>query len=221
MTDRNLGTAAGNSVSSSITSGSALPPNITIQNGNPSSGTTLVIYSGDFTGNLNLLNFANGTMSVGGNFLGNLTATSISSITIGGSLDTGTITVGTINTLYAPHLTAAPNSVVIQITQGGVLRQVQAGVPIAGSSTTNPLAYYSQLPPSVTFAIAYDGSTLTGVPQAAIRVTNPNPTVAADEFELALTSSSTAAKFDLSRLDATGTLAGVDDQHFRGWGFAP
>ena len=155
-----LGTAAGNSVSIGNGVG-PLPINTTIQNGSTTGGTATVTYTGDFTGNLTLVNFANGSMSVTGNFLGNLTATAIGSITILGSIDSGTITVGAINTVWAPNLTAvaANNNVVLQITQAGILRQIQAGVPAAGGGGL--ASYYTATPSNVTFAIAYDGMTLS------------------------------------------------------------
>ena len=199
-----LGTAAGNSVTIGNGAG-ALPINTTIQNGSTTGGTATVTYTGDFTGNLTLVNFANGSMSVTGNFLGNLAATAIGSITILGSVDTGTINVGTINSIWAPALTsiAGNNDVVLQVIQGGVLRQVQAGVEATGG--TNIASYYSALPVNITFAVAYDGSTIAGVPQAAIRINNPTTT----SFDIALTSASVSTKFDLSRLDASTTTGGV------------
>jgi len=194
-----LGTASGNAVN--VTG--PLPLNTTIQNGSTTGGTATVTYTGDFTGNLTLVNFANGSMSVGGNFLGNLTATALGSITIGGSLDTGMITVGAINTIWAPHLTSAAsnNGVVLQVTQGGSLRQISAGIPAAGGGALS--SYYTAVPSTVTFAVAYDGASLSTAPQAAIRVANASPQV---RFDLLL-SSPVGTNFDLSRVDTANGAA--------------
>ena len=205
-----LGTASGNSVT---VTGGALPVNTTIQNGSTTGGNATVTYGTsanpvNFTGNLTLINFANGSMLVTGNFLGNLTATAISYIEIDGTVDSGTMNLGSVGSIYAPNLTSS-GGLVFQVTQAGVLRQIQAGVPNNPVSQAAPqggviFSYYSPFTttPVPTFAIAYDGSTLSTAPQAAIRVTNPS----AASMDLALTSSSTAAKFDLSRLDtASGT----------------
>ncbi|MDB5289466.1 MAG: hypothetical protein JWL69_707, partial [Phycisphaerales bacterium] len=196
-----------------------LPLNTTI-NGGTGNNSATVNYTGDFNGNLFLLNFANGSVNVSGNFNGNLNATgalgsvtvggnfvgnlivsgspgSLGAVVINGSIDSGTISANTIGTIFAPALTSNPaNNVVFQATQNGVLRQIQAGAPVAGSSAYNPLSS------AVKFAIAYDGTSLATAPQAAIRVTNPN--AAANPLDLALTSSASNAKFDLSRLDAVG-----------------
>jgi len=203
---QNLTILLGTSSTNSITATGPLPVNTTIQGGG-TSGAGTITYTGDFTNNLTLVNLAHGSLVVTGNFLGNLTATALGSIVINGQMDTGMITVGSINTIWAPNLisVASNNYVVLQVTQGGVLRQIQAGVPVSGSS--NIASYYSALPSTVTFAIAYDGSTLSTAPQAAIRITNST----SNQIELALTSSSVAAKFDLSRLDAFTTTANLSD----------
>ena len=237
-----LGTASGNSVTVNNSAG-PLPLNTTIQNGSTTGGTATITYTGDFNGNLNLVNFANGSVVVTGNFNGNLTASALGSVTVGvfpgsptdptsgnffgnltvtgllgavtiyGGIDSGMITAGSVGTIYAPHLISDPG-LVFQVTQGGVLRQIQAGVP-TGTGGGGIFSYYNQLSSSVTFAILYDGSTLSTAPQAAIRVTN-NPGGTAFPLDLALTSSSLSAKFDLSRVDATTTYSGIQSLSVEG-----
>jgi hypothetical protein len=129
-----------------------------------------------------------GTVFVGGDFTGRVTAT--------GTLTTLSVTGATTGILVANFVSfvsgvnAVAGSPVMNVTSGGVTRKLIATRADNGLAT----------PPSVKLKYFYDG-TATGGPQIAIQVTNGNPNV---RFDLSLVSS-TNAKFNLARLFANGT----------------
>jgi hypothetical protein len=129
-----------------------------------------------------------GTVIVGGDFTGRITAT--------GTLTTVSVTGATTGILVANFvsLVSAQNAVAgspaMNVTSGGVTRKLIATRADNGLAT----------PPSVKFKCLYEG-TATGGPQITIQVTNGNPNV---RFDLSLVSS-TNAKFNLARLFANGT----------------
>jgi hypothetical protein len=116
----------------------------------------------------------------------------LGTMTVGGSTE-GSVTAANVGTISAAAGVAG--SPVLTVTEAGVKRTLVATRADNGLPT----------PASVKFAYFYD-STGTGDPKLAVRVTNGDPSTAADDvrFDLSLVSS-TAAKFELSRLDAVGT----------------
>jgi hypothetical protein len=134
-----------------------------------------------------------GTMTVGGNFTGTISATgSLGTLTVGG-LSTGTITAGDVGLIMAPSSSAG--SPVLQVTEAGVTRRLLA------TRADNGLP----APSTVRFAYVYD-SIGPGDPQFAVRVTNGSPSTATDDvrFDLGL-DSTPAAKTNLALVYASGT----------------
>ncbi|HZV34624.1 MAG TPA: hypothetical protein VFB72_08645, partial [Verrucomicrobiae bacterium] len=165
--------------------------------------TATVHFAQDFNGTLNLYNFQNGTLTVGRDFNGTLTDTGgLQKVTIGrnfnGTLNVGalgTLTIGgnspgdiIANTIGTIGVNNGSGNVLLNVTQGGVQREIQAS-PVYGST----------MPSSVTFKFLYAGS-VGNSPQLAIRVTNPGVV----RFDLALVTYSATAKFNLCLLDASG-----------------
>jgi hypothetical protein len=129
-----------------------------------------------------------GTIFVGVDFLGQITATGILNALSVTGLTTGTVTGGKVGTVSGAN--AVAGSPVMNVTSGGVTRKLIATRADNGLAT----------PHSVKLKYFYDG-TATGGPQITIQVTNGNPNV---RFDLSLVSS-TNAKFNLARLFANGT----------------
>ena len=142
--------------------------------GGGGTNTASVSITGNLTSSLTLLNFATTTLTVTGNFSGTLSTTGNLTATINGN-DSGKLSAGTVTSISLPNAQATGTTgQVLQITQGGVNRQILAVPATAGASLSG-----------VTFKVFYDGSTATS-PQAAVRVTNTGTT----RFDLVLTSSS-------------------------------
>jgi hypothetical protein len=163
----------------------------TTVDGNAGANTANVNFAGNFTSTLTLLNFVSTTLTVGtsttpANFSGTLSTTGNLTATIYGD-DSGKLTAGSVTSISLPnaHATGTTGQV-LEITQAGVIRQILAVPATSGQSLSG-----------VSFKIFYDGSTAS-TPQAAVRVTNSGTT----RFDLVLTSSTTSARFDLSRVDA-------------------
>ncbi len=182
-------------------------PTFTTVNGGPGVNGISLNFAQDFSGNLVLLNFQNGnlaigrdflgtlsdtgpgglqTVTVGRNFLGTFTAGTVNLMTIGGNAP-GRIYVGSMGTLYAA---ADTGNTLLDITQAGIRRQILA-IPVTGAT----------MPASVVFTFVYDGAS-GPYPQVAIRINNPSPSTI--RFDLSLVTFDTTAKFNLSRLDAKG-----------------
>jgi hypothetical protein len=145
--------------------------------------------AGNFASSLTLLNFVQTNLTIGGNFSGSIATTGNLTGTLNGD-DSGFLSAGTVTSISMPHGHATGTSgQVLQIVQGGVNRQVDALPAVQNASLAG-----------VSFMIFYDGSSAS-IPQAAIRVTNSGTT----RFDLVLACSSTASRFDLSRVDAGGS----------------
>jgi hypothetical protein len=200
-------------------------PTVTTINGEAGTNTAVLSFSGNFAGNLTLLNFASATLNVGGNFSGTLTDPgAITTAAIVGSLtSTGVLNAGSIGT------TTVGGDLAGLVNVTGLLNTltVDGGTPgaiIAGDvNVINVLAAYGNsvlnvtengiqreilatpvaggtMPNTVHFAFVYD-STTAADPQLAVRITAANPV--ARSFNLALTVvNSSTAKFNLSLIDS-------------------
>ncbi len=127
---------------------------------------------------------------------GSVTANTLSTVTVNGPIsgNLSAAIVGTLQGTNDPSATA-DHTTVFTVTEAGVERRIVA-IPINGATA---------MPAGVKISYFYDGS--SGInPEAAVRVTNGNPTTSADDvpFDLELISN-TAKEFDLARLDANGT----------------
>ena len=223
LADLNLNLGSGNDT---FTVTGAASSTATTINGESGTNNAILNFSGNFTGqSLNLINFATATLYVGGNFsgslndpgaittatiVGSLTATgvlnagSIGTMTIGGDLAgllnvtglLGTLTVagGTPGEIIAGNIQvitvlAGYGNSVLNVIEGGIEREILA-TPVAGGT----------LPNTVHFAFVYDSQTAAN-PQAAIRITDTNPTPRSFNLALVVVNSSTAT-FNLSRVDS-------------------
>lgn len=130
------------------------------------------------------------TMTVGGDFTGDVVVEETFDTLIVGGSTTGTVDAGDVGTVSASL--GISGSPVLRITEAGVRRELVATRVDNGQPT----------PPSVKFLYFYD-STVAGDPQLAVQVTNTDQV----RFDLSLTTSS-AGEFDLSRLFAAG-VAGI------------
>src|SRR5581483_8685767 len=148
------------------------------------------------------------TFTIGGSFksCGVVNAGSINSMTITGDFNgllnvigllnqltvdgraPGTITVGDVNVITV--LTGWGN-VLLNVTEDGIQREILA-TPVGGGC----------MPNTIHFAFVYDSQTASN-PQLAIRITDTNPIARSFNLALKVVNSSTA-KFNLSRIDATG-----------------
>lgn len=179
---------------------------VTTINGGDGTNSATLNFAGDFAVDLTLTNFGTATVAVAGNFTGQLTdGGSVTTMTVGGNLtgtlnisgllgtltvDGGTpgqITVGSVNIIT---VLAGYGNTVLNLTADGVQREILA-IPVAGGT----------LPDSVTFAFVYDAESAL-IPQAAIRITNTDPTARSFNLELVVTNSATA-QFNLSLVDSS------------------
>ena len=174
------------------------------------SGTlgSLAIVNGSMTPTASISAGAIGTMTIGPDYLkvgqnmaGQITVTgTFQSLRVAGGTP-GSITVGHMGTIacyggYGP--------VVLQITENGVQRRVEAANPSQPYPLPNPyaLATSPQQPNYINFQYFYESGSLPN-PQLTVRVTN-NVSTARDQFDLSLVVYSDVAKFSLARLDASG-----------------
>jgi hypothetical protein len=197
----------------------------TAVNGESGTNNAVLNFSGNFVGNLTLLNFASATLYVGGNFSGQLTdAGAVSTVTIAGSLtSTATLNVGSINTMTVGGdlaglltvtgllntltvsggtpgeiITGDVNVITVLAGYGNkILQVIEGGVERQIQAT--PVAG-GTMPGTVHFAFVYDSQTAAN-PQLAIRVTDTNPVPRSFNLALVVVNSSTA-KFNLSRIDS-------------------
>ncbi len=198
---------------------------VTTVNGEGGANTAIMNFSGNFGGNLTLLDFATATLTVGGDFSGQLTdAGAVTPVSIGGSLtSTGVLTVGSIATMTVGGNLAgllsvsgllgtltvdggAPGQIVVGSVNvitvlagtGNTLLNVTAG-DIQREILATPVAG-GAMPNTVQFAFVYDSET-TATPQAAIQVINFNPVARLYNLAFVVVNSATA-KFDLTLIDS-------------------
>ena len=211
----------------------------TINGGTGTNGATLN-FSGNFAGNLTLLNFATATLYVGGNFSGTLNdsgamtpvtivgslmsagvlnAGSIATMTVGGDLAGQLNVTGLLGTLTVTGGTPGQivagdvNVITVRAGYGNIVLNVTEN-GIQREITATPVAG-GTMPNTTHFAFVYD-STTAADPQLAIRITNTNPV--ARSFNLALTVvNSSTAKFNLSRIDSYANgLTGISNITVKG-----
>jgi hypothetical protein len=166
---------------------------------NESGAITTVTISGSITSDAVLNAASVGTMTIGGDLAGQLNVTGLlGTLTVHGGTP-GEIVAGSINVI---NVLAGYGNKVLQVTEGGIEREILA-TPVGGGT----------LPGTIHFAFVYDSQTASD-PQLAIRITNINPTARSFNLALVVTNSS-AAKFDLSRVDANGN-SGVSNVTVQG-----
>jgi hypothetical protein len=126
----------------------------------------------------------------------------------------GTIVAGKVGTIgiyggYGP--------IVLDVTEGGIQRLVEATTP--GAPYPNPVALAPPAPtpanplPGVAFRLFYEGLASSGAPanpQLTARVTNQSGSTVNDQFDFTLATFNDQAKFNLARLDSTnGAVSGI------------
>jgi hypothetical protein len=185
---------------------------VTSIDGGAGDNTAALNFAEDFAGTLNLFNFQTSVLSVGGNFTGSLTdynpgdlqatiagnftgtlmADVIDSLNIGGNA-TGQIIAGTIGEITD---LAATGNLLLNVTQGGVQREVLAS-PVTGTV----------MPSNIIFKFVYDGTSGSS-PQLAIQITITGSASSSQNgdprFDLALVAFSATAKFNLALVTTTG-----------------
>lgn len=211
---------------------------VTTINGGTGINSATLSFSGDFGGNLTLINFATATLTVGGNFTGILNdAGAMTPVTITGSLS-GTLNVGSIATMtIGGNLTGTLNVTGLLGTltvNGGTPGQIIVGsvniiTVLAGFGNTvlNITAGGIQreilalpvgggtLASTIHFAFVYDAQS-AAIPQVAIRITNPAPSARSFNLELFVINNSTA-QFNLSRVDSLNNAnAGISNISVQG-----
>jgi hypothetical protein len=156
-------------------------------------------------GNLTTLTIGPNHLSVGQNMAGTITVYgTFQSLRVAGGTP-GSITAGHIGTI-AVYGGFGP--VVLQVTENGVQRRVEAAIPSQPYPLPNPSAVAMGPGQSayINFQYFYESASLAN-PQLTVRITNGVST-APDQFDLSLVVYSHTAKFNLARLDASG-VSGV------------
>ena len=198
---------------------------VTTINGGTGANSASMNFSGDFGGNLTLINFATATLAVSGDFSGVLndagaitTAAIENSLTSTGVLNAGSIAIMTVGDNMA-GLINVTNLLGDLTVAGGTPGQIIAGdvhVIAVYAGFGNVVLNVTEagvqreilaipvgggtLPDTILFAFVYDSQT-TSVPQVAIRIFNSDPIARSFNLELVVTNSSTA-QFNLTRVDS-------------------
>ena len=196
---------------------------VTTVTGGKGSNSATMDFAGNFAVDLTLIEFATASLSVGGNFSGQLTdagaittanitdsltgvldAGSIATMTIGGDL-AGTLDVtGLLGTLTVDGGT--PGQIIVGNVQ--VITVLAGYGNIVFNLTENGVQREilavpvegGTLPDTIHFAFVYD-SELASAPQVAIQITNTDPLPRSFNLELVVTNSATA-QFNLALVDS-------------------
>ncbi len=155
--------------------------------------------------NLNTLSIGTAALALGHNLAGTLNiANNLGSVTVAGGTP-GLIIAGHVGTVaayggYGPE--------VLRVIENSIERHLELATPANPYPAANPAATVSATTPYVNVQYVYEDGTAAApgsfaAPQLTARI--KNPIVGRDQFDVSLITYSDTAKFNLARLDSTGT----------------